>query len=120
VAGGGLRDSDHFLLHSVTDPDTGDEEGLPVSILEAMAHALPVISTRHAGIPEAVVEGETGFLVDEGDSAGMAECILDLAKGSGMRSEMGLAGWRRARELFCWDREKKALLEIMGLNGPEP
>ena len=115
-----LRESDMFLMHSVTDPDSGDEEGLPVSILEAMAHALPVVSTLHAGIPESVVDGETGFLVDEGDSVLMAERIVSLAEDPGLRSRMGLAGWRRARELFCWDREKKALLEIMGLQEADP
>ena len=54
-----------FLQHSVTCPITGDEEGVPVAILEAMASGLPVVSTFHAGIPEAVVDGKTGFLVSE-------------------------------------------------------
>lgn len=115
-----LRESDMFLLHSVTDPVTGDEEGLPVSILEAMANALPVVSTRHAGIPEAVVDGETGFLVDEGDSTGMAERIVFLARDIELRAGMGLAGWRRTRTLFCWEREREALLEILGLKDAVP
>lgn len=114
-----LERSDLFLMHSIEDPDTGDEEGLPVSILEAMAHAMPVVSTRHAGIPEAVVEGDTGFLVEEGDTVGMAERIVALAGDPDLRSGMGLAGWRRARERYRWERERETLLAIMGLREPE-
>ena len=62
-----LRRADLFLQHSVTDPDTGNQEGLPVAILEAMAQALPVVATREAGIPEEVVDGVTGWLVEPGD-----------------------------------------------------
>ena len=104
-----------FLQHSITDPDTGDEEGLPVGILEAMAAGLPVVSTRHAGIPEAVQDGITGFLVDEGDSTGMAEQIVALASEQSLRQTMGEAGWQRARDHFSWEQEKAGLLRILGL-----
>jgi glycosyltransferase involved in cell wall biosynthesis len=110
-----LDDADIFLQHSITDPDSGDEEGLPVAILEAMAHSLPVVSTRHAGIPEAVADGATGYLVDEGDSAGMAERTLALAANVDLRNEMGDAGWRRARDRFAWAHERNTLLEILAL-----
>src|SRR5262249_24607779 len=60
-----MSEADIFIQHSVICPVTGDEEGLPVAILEAMASGLPVVSTWHAGIPEAVLEGKTGFLVPE-------------------------------------------------------
>jgi len=63
-----MNRSDIYVQHSVVCPDTGDMEGLPVSILEAMASGLPIVSTRHAGIPESVVENENGFLVDEFDA----------------------------------------------------
>jgi glycosyltransferase involved in cell wall biosynthesis len=66
-----------FLQHSVTAPD-GDSEGTPVGILEAGAVGVPVISTVHAGIPEAVLHGETGLLVGEFDIDGMSEAILKL------------------------------------------
>lgn len=111
-----MKEADIFLQHSVTDPDSGDEEGLPVAILEAMAHGLPVISTRHAGIPEAITDGENGFLVDEGDSAGMGARVAELAKSPALRRRMGEAGWRRARQSFSWERERSELSKILGLD----
>lgn len=62
---------------SVTTPE-GDSEGLPNVVLEAQAMRLPVVSTYHAGIPEAVIQGETGFLVKEHDHQGLATYILKL------------------------------------------
>src|SRR5690606_2027114 len=96
-------------------PGTGDEEGLPVAILEAMASGLPVVSTRHAGIPEAVIEGTTGYLVDEGDTAGMAAHVVRLARDAELRRRMGHAGWQRALQSFSWPRERARLLELLGL-----
>jgi len=110
-----MSKTDIFLQHSRTDPETGDEEGLPVAILEAMGHGLPVITTTHAGIPEAVVEGVTGLLVDEGDTGDMAECLVQLASDAELRGQFGLAGWQRARERFTWQRERQDLLKVLGL-----
>jgi glycosyltransferase involved in cell wall biosynthesis len=111
-----LWDADIFIHHSITDPITGDEEGLPVAVLEAMAHSLPVVSTRHAGIPEAVQEGVTGYLVDEGDCGGMAERLLALAHDAESRHSMGVTGWQRAHEYFSWQTERQTLLSVLGLN----
>jgi len=61
-----LREAEFFLQHSVTSP-SGDAEGAPTSIQEALACGCTVIATRHAGIPDLVEEGRTGFLVDEMD-----------------------------------------------------
>ena len=110
-----MRGADIFVQHSLTDPETGDEEGLPVAILEAMANSLPVVSTRHAGIPEAVSEGATGLLVDEGDSKEMAACLIALARDAKLRRTLGHAGWCVARDRFTWDRERSDLLRILGL-----
>ena len=107
--------ADIFVQHSVTDPDTGDEEGLPVAILEAMASGLPVVTTCHAAIPEAVVDSVTGFLVAEGDTQAMAARITQLAEDRPLRLAMGRAGWSRARERFSWPRERHDLLRILGI-----
>jgi glycosyltransferase involved in cell wall biosynthesis len=109
-----MGESDIFLQHSMTDPDTGNEEGLPVAILEAMAQSLPVVSTRHAGIPEAVIDGVTGCLVDEGDSITMGERIISLARDHNLRLKFGAAGWQCAKERFTWEIERASLLEVMG------
>nr|WP_204962840.1 glycosyltransferase [Microbacterium dextranolyticum] len=57
----------------------GDQEGLPTVVLEALALGVPVLATRHAGIPEVVVDGQNGWLVDEGDEAGLARTLLGVA-----------------------------------------
>ncbi|MCL3880699.1 glycosyltransferase [Marivita sp. GX14005] len=69
-----LMSTQFFLQHSVTARD-GNTEGLPTAIQEAMACGCITISTRHAGIPEAIDEGETGFLVEEHDEAGFTRAI---------------------------------------------
>lgn len=112
-----LRTSDVFVQHSVVDPQTGDEEGMPVVILDAMAAALPVVATRHAGIPEAVLDGVTGVLVEEGDELGMADAIGRLADDPDLRRAMGRAGWERARDLFTWERERTALRGLLWPDG---
>src|SRR4051794_36516731 len=104
-----MRVADVFCQHSIVDPETGDEEGLPVAILEAMVHGLPVVSTRHAGIPDAVADGVSGFLVEEGDVAGMARHLARLAADPALRSRMGRAGRRIVEARFTWPVERDAL-----------
>lgn len=69
-----LRTTAFFLQHSVTAAD-GNTEGLPTAIQEAMAAGCITVSTRHAGIPEAIDEGETGYLVAEHDAEGFTAAI---------------------------------------------
>jgi glycosyltransferase involved in cell wall biosynthesis len=101
-----LRECGVFVQHNLTDPETGDEEGLPAAIQEAMAHGLAVVSTRHAGIPEAVIDGTTGILVAEGDAAGMAKAMLDARLQAGA---MGAAGYRQASAHDAWQLEQARL-----------
>src|SRR5205085_9701304 len=67
-----------FLLPSVTAAN-GDQEGTPVSLIEAQATGLPVVSTFHSGIPEVVRDRETGFLVPESDVNLLTERLEYLA-----------------------------------------
>ena len=69
-----LARTQYFLQHSITAAD-GNTEGLPTAIQEAMAAGCITISTRHAGIPEAVDEGVTGYLVDEHDVDGFTQAV---------------------------------------------
>jgi colanic acid/amylovoran biosynthesis glycosyltransferase len=80
-----------FVQHSVTAKN-GDKEGTPVTVLEASSSGLPVVSTRHAGIKEAVIDGVTGFLTDEYDISGMAGKIMDLAAAPALAVKLGRAG----------------------------
>lgn len=107
--------SDIFLHHAVRDSRSGDEEGLPVALLEAMAAGLPVVSTVHAGIPEAVTEGENGFLVPAGDESAMADRITLLAESADLRYRMGRRSWEFAAARFSWQRERDVLLKLLGL-----
>ena len=77
-----------FVQHSVTT-SYGDAEGMPNSILEAGAAGLPVVSTRHAGIATAVLDGETGFLVAERDVDGMANRMVELLQNPESCRSMG-------------------------------
>ena len=85
-----------FVQHSVC-AESGDREGLPLAILEAGAHGLPVIATRHAGIPDAVREGVDGLLVDEGDVRGMAVAMYQLAQDAELAGRMGQSYQSRVR-----------------------
>jgi glycosyltransferase involved in cell wall biosynthesis len=88
-----------FVQHSITPP-SGDREGTPVAVTEACAAGLPVVATRHGGIPDVVLEGETGILVDEGDLAGMAEAMIRLVRDARGAPAMGRAGPERVRQEF--------------------
>lgn len=87
-----------FVQHSII-ASNGDAEGTPVAVMEAGASGLPVVSTRHEGIPEIVVPGETGLLVDEHDVQGMAEAMVTLAVHPDVAHRMGLAGRVRVKAL---------------------
>lgn len=94
---------DVFVLPSRTASD-GDREGIPVSIMEAMSHRKPVISTRHTGIPELVED----ILVDENDVDGLAEAIARLADDPELRAQMG----ERNLEIIKRDFSDEATLKL--------
>ena len=76
------------------------QEGSPVSVMEAQLIGLPVVATRHAGIPEVVLDGQTGLLVEEGDGTAMAAAIGRLADDPSLAGVLGRAGRRRCGERF--------------------
>ena len=84
--------------------------GIPV--IEAMAAGLPVVATRAGALPEIVVDGETGILVERGDSEGLAAAIARLLADAHLRERMGAAGRERVRQLFTWERTV-ARLEVL-------
>lgn len=94
-----LQESNVFIQHSVLTP-SGDSEGTPVAILEASACGLAICSTRHAGIPDAVIEGKTGLLVDEHDVEGMASALKDLASDLALTRAYGTAARKHMEEAY--------------------
>ncbi|MBD2005762.1 MULTISPECIES: glycosyltransferase [Cyanophyceae] len=91
---------------------TGDSEGLPNVVNEAAAMGLPVVASIHAGIPEAVVHGETGFLVPEKDWEAMAKHILTLLGDSSLRNRFAMAGRNRVEQEFNLKRNTEKLEKI--------
>ena len=94
-----LAKANLFVLPSVIDAD-GGMDNLPTVIMEAMATGLPVVSTNLGGIPEMVIENETGFLVQPGDAVAMAGAIKTLINDCSSAARLGHSGHERARALF--------------------
>jgi glycosyltransferase involved in cell wall biosynthesis len=100
-----LQAMDIFVLPSLS-------EGLPLSAIEAMASGKPVVATRVGGVPEVVVDGETGFLVAPEDAGGLAKKLVCLLKSPCLAQELGSAGCERAKERFSLDRMVKGYEEL--------
>src|SRR5262245_11548500 len=96
---------DVFVMSSVT-------EGLGTSLLDAMAAGKPIVATRTGGIPEVVVDGETGLLVPPRDHDALADAIVRLLKDVELRRGMGEAGRARARALFSTERMVQNTLNV--------
>jgi colanic acid/amylovoran biosynthesis glycosyltransferase len=94
----------HVFLHPSEMTEDKNQEGVPNSMLEAMATGLPVAATLHGGIPEAVADGETGFLVEERDDEALAGALLRLAADGELWAGMGAAAARSVREEFSQER----------------
>jgi glycosyltransferase involved in cell wall biosynthesis len=94
-----MRQATIFVQHSI-EPESGDCEGTPVGILEASASGLPVVSTYHGGIPDVVIDGETGFLVAERDVREMAQRIELLLSDRERARSMGAGARRRIERYF--------------------
>jgi glycosyltransferase involved in cell wall biosynthesis len=94
-----MRDADCFVLASVTGAD-GDEEGTPTVLMEASSMGLSVVSTWHSGIPEVVLDGETGLLVPPGDVEALADRIRRLLRDPELRRRLGDRGQAHIVEHF--------------------
>ena len=107
-----MRSARAFVQHSV-EASNGDCEGTPVGILEACASGLPIISTRHAGILDVVVEGQTGFLAEEHDVEGMTHNMLQLIKDPELAGRMGRAARLRIENHFSQEQSDGRLWSII-------
>jgi colanic acid/amylovoran biosynthesis glycosyltransferase len=107
-----LKESIAFVQHSIT-AENGDSEGTPVAILEASAAGLPVISTRHAGIPDIIEDGKSGFLVDEHDVAGMANKMVQILRDQDNAKRMGKIGKDNIQKNFTLERHIQILNDLI-------
>ncbi|MEX0996574.1 MAG: glycosyltransferase [Flavobacteriaceae bacterium] len=107
-----LQESWAFVQHSIT-AENGDMEGTPLAVLEASAAGLPVISTKHAGLQDVVVHGETGLLVEEHDVAGMAKDMIKLLDNLENAKRMGAAGKLNIKQHFSLERHIDSLQETL-------
>lgn len=101
-----------FVQHSIEAPN-GDCEGTPVAILEAGAAGLAVVSTRHAGIKDVVIHGETGFLCSEGDIDAMALYIKRLLGDPSLCESFGKAARVRIAAEFTLERHLNIISQHM-------
>jgi glycosyltransferase involved in cell wall biosynthesis len=100
------RDSDLLVLPSILP------EGFGVPIIEAACWGLPTVATRRGGIREVIVDGETGRLVEAGDTAGLRVALADLLKDDAQRRRMGEAARARTLELFTWSQIVEQLRHV--------
>ncbi|MDP2654689.1 MAG: glycosyltransferase [Candidatus Omnitrophota bacterium] len=107
-----MREVRAYVQHFIT-PSSGDSEGTPVAVMEAGGSGLPVIATRHAGIPDVVDDGITGFLVDEYDIDTMAERMTRIAREPALAARMGQAARERVLSQFTLDKTIKDLDEVI-------
>jgi glycosyltransferase involved in cell wall biosynthesis len=100
-----FAETDAFVLPSFA-------EGIPVVLMEAMASGLPCVASRITGIPELIVDGESGLLVTPAETGELADAIARLAGDDALRARLGCAGRARVRAAYDLDRNVGHLVEL--------
>ena len=112
IVRGAVPDVEDYLAASDFGVYTSESESFGLSILESMFHGHPVLATRAGGVPEVVVDGETGFLLPPGDVGGFAARMEEMAEDPERFRAMGERGRARAEALFSADRIVDRYLEV--------
>jgi len=107
-----LMQQSHLYTQHCKTASNGDVEGQGVTFIEAQASGLPVVTTRSGGVPSVVVDGETGYLVSEGDVEAMAERITHLAQRPDRWEVMGRAGRKYVEEHFDLSKQVRKLTDL--------
>jgi colanic acid/amylovoran biosynthesis glycosyltransferase len=105
------QQSDIFALACVV-VDSGDRDGMPTVLIEAMATGIPVVSTPVTGIPELVTDGENGLLVPERDVAALAKALEALIQDRDLRISMGHSARERVTKEFDSRRTAPQLASV--------
>lgn len=113
-----LANASLFVQHSVTAAN-GDTEGFGISLVEAMACCVPIVTTQHNGFVETVVHGKTGLLVKEHDIEGMANAMTELLSNPLRAAAMGEAGRERVLANFTLAQSSNRLRQIIGIPAKE-
>ena len=103
--------ADIFVMPSVVH-HTGDRDGIPNVIMEALAHRLPVVATDVSGIPEVIEDGVTGLSVPQRDPEALAAAIMALAGDRALALALATAGQKRVREMFDPATNTRAILDF--------
>jgi len=109
-----LLDESHILLAPSVTSSRGDQEGIPVVLMEALAMGLPVVSTFHSGIPELVQDGISGHLVPERDVDALSEKLAHLIEHPEVWPEMGSKGRAFVEQEFDIDKLNEQLIRLFG------
>ncbi len=109
-----MKNADIFLHPSVTASNGDNEGGAPVSVIEASAIGLPIISTYHADIPEVVIDGKTGYLSPERDTDSLSEKICLLVKDVDLRRQFGMNGIQHITTHYNLSLQIQKLEELYG------
>ena len=102
----------HIFLHPSETGRDGNQEGVPNSMLEAMASGLPVFATQHGGIPEAIEHGTSGVLVPERDHGALARALLDASQDRHLLSRLAREGAAAVAAKFAQPAQVRRLEEI--------
>ncbi|MBO9574055.1 MAG: glycosyltransferase, partial [Chitinophagaceae bacterium] len=106
-----MSEADIFALNSRVG-DSGDMEGTPVSIQEAMSMKLAVVSTYHAGIPLLITNEENGLLVEERDNEALKSALIRLINDPAMRTRLGTAARKTIEEKFTVESMNRKIFEV--------
>jgi colanic acid/amylovoran biosynthesis glycosyltransferase len=99
----------HIFLHPSEMPPDSNQEGIPNSMLEAMATGIPVVATYHGGIPEAVTDGVNGLLVSERDVSGLTNALLTIARHPDRWKLLGMSAAQTVANEFAQPRQIESL-----------
>jgi len=98
--------------HIYFQPSLRESHG--IAVLEAMAHGLPCVVANTGGLPESVVDGETGYVCPPADSAAFAERITELLDDTALRERMGTAGQQRVERCFSEESQEQKIMALYG------